>query len=464
MGQSVFFSKDEKAETQPGDLDEGDLSLISRSCFLCYADVRKSTIVPKKKKIFALSAWLPVFMQAPFNFLSPTKLTFGEGSAASIGDALIELGAGNPLIVTDSVLVDKGVLAPVLESLALSGMSNPAIFQDVPSDSDVDCVRRAVALGKSSDCDSLVAVGGGSVIDTAKVVNIGLTFGGDLLDFEGINNLPGPLLPLLAVPSTAGTGSEVSAVAMIKDHETGKKLLFGSRFLFPSAAMLDPNMLLSLPPRLTAATGMDAVTHALEAYVAMGTNPFCDSLALNALYMLMRDLPRATKSGDDLEARASTLMASTMAGMSFTNSGVGIVHALAHTVGAKFSVHHGIANAIFLPYGMEFNIEAAGHRYAEVWRHLCSAFSASPSADPQLSDKFVLGSDERDSAIKLVKAVRNLLAQCNLPVRLRDVGVPELQESELEELAETAMTDPAIMFNPREATREELISILKGAY
>lgn len=400
-----------------------------------------------------------------FNFNSPTKIVFGEGTASGAADMLAELNCSKPLIVTDSILMQKGVLNSVIESLESNGMKGAPLFQDVPSDSDIECVRKGVSLGKAHGVDCLIAVGGGSVIDTAKVINIGLSLGGDLLDFEGINNLPSALMPLLVLPTTAGTGSEVSAVAMIKDCEAHKKLLFGSRFLFANCTILDPLLLISLPAKLTAATGLDAVTHALESYVAMGANPFSDALALHSLYLLMKYLPIATSHGDNVEARSNTLLASTMAGMAFTNSGVGIVHALAHTIGAKYSVHHGVSNAIFLPHGLEFNIEAVSHRYAEVWRYLCNAFSKnSTSADPQVSAKFVLGADEHESSSLLVNAVRNLLTQCSLPTQLRDAGVPELSQSEMEELAEIALTDPAIMFNPREASPDDMIKIIKGAY
>ncbi len=399
-----------------------------------------------------------------FNFLSPTKITFGEGTASGIADALFELGARNPLVVTDKILLEKGVLRSMLTGLAEGGISNPIIFSDVPSDSDVDCVRQAVALARENACDSIIAVGGGSVIDTAKVVNIGLTLGGDLLDYEGINNLKSPLCPLIVLPTTAGTGSEVSAVAMIKDHESGKKLLYGSHFLFANASILDPALLVSLPAKLTAANGLDAVTHAIESFVALGSNPFTDSFALHALSLLFLHLPRATKYGDDIEARSQTLLASTMAGISFTNSGVGIVHALAHTVGAKYSVHHGVANAIFLPHGMQFNLDVSKLRYAQIWRYLCTAIRACPSAESHLSDKFIDVADDQEAALQLVKAVKDLLIECSLPYRLRDANVPEFTEDELAELSDTAMTDPAIMFNPKEADSDALISILKGAY
>ncbi len=402
--------------------------------------------------------------QNPFTFLSPTRVTFGQGSVSGVADNLIEFGAQRPLIISDAVLVELGVLNPILEALQDAGLSQAPLFNDVPADSDLECVRKAVDLARSRACDSVIAVGGGSVIDTAKAVNIGLSTGGDIIDFEGINILTEALRPIVVIPTTAGTGSEVSAVAMIKDHSNNKKLLFGSRFLYSNAAVLDPSLLLSLPPRLTAATGLDAVTHAVESYVAMTSNPFSDALALKALFTLLNYLPTATRSGEDIEARSNTLMASTMAGMAFTNAGVGIVHALAHTIGAKYSVHHGVANAIFLPFGMKFNIEADASRYARAWSYLCNAFSDCSSANPQLSAKFVDGADENESAYQLVESINDLLDQCFLPKRLRDVGVPELSEEDLQELADTAMTDPAIMFNPREASPEDLITIIKGAY
>lgn len=400
----------------------------------------------------------------PFTFFSPTRINFGEGTAAGIIDALAELNASNPLIVTDAFLAANGILDPILAEFRDSGMTEPTIYRDVPSDSDVDCVRKGIELGRSLNADSVIAVGGGSVIDTAKVINIGLSVDGDVLDFEGINNLTDPLKPLICIPTTAGTGSEVSAVAMIKDHSTGKKLLFGSRFLYADVAILDPSLLLSLPPKLTAATGMDAVTHGLESYVAMTTNPMSDSLALQSLSMLFTSLPQATNHGDDMDARAQTLLASTIAGVAFTNAGVGIVHALAHTLGAKFSIHHGVANSIFLPHGLKFNIQASAERYAQVWNYLCTVASKQTSLNEQFSDKFIPEADSTKAAEKLLDAVKTLTNLCSLPTQLREVGVPELNDGDLADLADTAMTDPAIMFNPREATPEDLVSIIKGAY
>ena len=383
-----------------------------------------------------------------FTFYCPTRIYFGENTAASACDLVREAGGKKTLIVTDANLIKAGVLKKVLRGFE-SSENQPVIFDDVPPDSDVGCVKKAVAVARAAGCDSIVAVGGGSVLDTAKVVNICLSYGGDMLEYQGLNNLPTPLLPLLAIPTTAGTGSEVSLVAMIKDSAEGKKLLFGSSHLAPNVAVLDPELIRTLPPGLTAATGLDALTHDLESYVALSsTSPMSDALCVESARLLFQHLPRATSNGEDMEARSATLAASTMAGVAFTNTGVGIVHALAHTVGAHFGTHHGMTNAVFLPHGMEFNLPQSAHRYASLARSLGISQNG----------------DDTAAASDLIKAVRNLISVCGLPHRLRDLGVPETSDNKLNELAFEVETDPAIMFNPREASAVDIIDIYKRAY
>lgn len=384
-----------------------------------------------------------------FTFHAPTRITFGADTAGSVGELVKELGGTKTFIVTDANLIKAGLLDNILAAFKEDGHREPVIFSDVPADSDVPCVKQAAKLAMESKCDCVVAVGGGSVIDTAKVVNICLSYGGDLLDYQGLNNLPTRLCPLVCIPTTAGTGSEVSLVAMIKDHAEGKKLLFGSRFLAPDAAILDPELLLSLPAKLTAGTGLDALTHCLEALAAVSTSSaLTDSLSVEAMKMIFANLERATVNGANLEARSNMLVASTMAGLSFTNAGVGIVHAMAHATGGKYGTHHGITNAVFLPHGLNFNCDAVAWKYAYAARLLGISKST----------------DDNQGAGELIQAVIGLIERCGLPSRLRDLGVPEFSESDLEELAEQAITDPAIMFNPREASTEDIISIYKRAY
>jgi alcohol dehydrogenase class IV len=388
----------------------------------------------------------------PFVFHTPTRVYFGENSASSCGDFLLELGGKKVLMVADAFLEKSGALIPLIDSIRESTGNEPILFTDVPSDSDIECVNKATSIARSNQCDAFVAVGGGSVIDTAKVINICLRFGGEVMDYQGLNIIERKLFPLIAVPTTAGTGAEVSFVAMVKDHGESKKLMFGSRFLAPDVAILDPLMIVSLPPKLTAATGIDAVTHGIECYVASGTfSVFTDAICLESLRLLFEFLPQATIDGGNLEARGATLVASCMAGVAFTNSGVGITHALAHAVGAKYATHHGMTNAVFLPHGMRFNLDTVYPRYARIAQFLGFA--------EQNSD-----SDEKALARLLVNKVEALLRQLQLPLTLRELGVPELTDENLVELVDLAAADPAIMFNPREASSDDLTQLLKRAY
>lgn len=383
-----------------------------------------------------------------FVFHSPTKVCFGEQLAATAYELVKEAGGSLPLVITDAFLADSGVIEPILAGISDAGVT-PHIFSDVPADSDLDCVKRASELARSFGCDSIIAVGGGSVMDTAKVVNICLKFGGDLLDYQGLNNLESPLYPLVAIPTTAGTGSEVSFVAMIKNRVEHRKLLFGSRYLAPDAAILDPMLTISLPPKLTAATGLDAITHNLECMVASITNsPFTDALALQSTKMLFEYLPRATKNGEDIEARSATLVASTMAGVAFTNAGVGIVHALAHATGARFNTHHGMTNAVYLPHGMRFNMKAVSGIYAEIARRL----------------GFSRDLDDNKASLDLIEAVENLLREVGLPNDLKSLGVPEMSEEEMQVFAGSVAEDPAFIFNPVEASFEDIKGIFERAY
>ena len=403
-------------------------------------------------------------MMQPFVFHTPTRIVFGDDTASSIGELLADLGMRNPLVVTDDNLIRAGLLKTILAGLESSGFSKPAVFDEVPPDSDLVSVRKAAQLAIDARCDSVIAVGGGSVIDTGKVANIGLSCGGDVLDFEGMNTLSSRLLPMLAVPTTAGTGSEVSAVAMVKNQEERKKLMFASRYLFPDIAILDPRLLLSLPPKLTAATGIDALTHAIESYVATTSNPAADGLCLEAMRLLFINLPRATVNGADLEARSGTLAASMMAGVAFSNAGVGIVHALAHSVGARYGTHHGLTNAIFLQYGMEFNLDSVAEKFGRAYAYLSQTLPASDLSKKQTIQQAAIDLDVSRSAKMLIEAVRSLISSLGLPRCLKDAGIGTISKQDLQELAETAVNDPAILFNPKPASIDELIEIIKRAY
>jgi alcohol dehydrogenase class IV len=264
-----------------------------------------------------------------------------------------------------------------------------------------------------------------------------------------MNNLKSRLLPSVAIPTTAGTGAEVSVVAMVKDDKEGKKLLFGSPFLAMDQALLDPELIVSLPAHLTAATGMDAVTHCIEALVVEGTSsPITNCLALDALSRLFNNLLEAKLDGKNIEARSQTLVASTMAGMAFSSCGVGIVHALSHALGGQFGTHHGMTNAVLLPHGMRFNLAFAEKRYADAARYL------------------KISQDKNDAlaAQKLIDAVKNLIDKLGLPNNLRGLSVPKLDTDKLEQLVILASGDPAMIFNTRLATEKDIVQIYEESY
>ncbi|MBZ0184911.1 MAG: iron-containing alcohol dehydrogenase [Candidatus Obscuribacterales bacterium] len=384
----------------------------------------------------------------PFIFQSPTRVCFGEYISSTAYDLIQELGGNKPLLVTDDFLIKSGIINAIIDELPLIDGEH-AIVSDVPPDSDIDCVNSASAYAREKGCDSIIAVGGGSVLDTAKVINICLTLGGKLLEHQGLNMIASKLLPMIAIPTTTGTGSEVSYVATVKDNVDKRKLIFGSRYLAPDAAILDPILTISLPPKLTAATGMDAITHNLESIaVACTQSRFTEALALESMKMLIEYLPRATRNGDDIEARSQTLVASTMAGIAFSNAGVGIIHALAHATGARFKTHHGMTNAVFLRHGIRFNTDTSASRYAHVARTLGI-----------YSDM-----DDNEGTERLIDTLEQLMDTIQLPQNLEALGVPRMDKDQLKQWANLVIEDPAIMFNPKEASTEDVIDIFQRAY
>jgi len=357
-----------------------------------------------------------------FEFLVPTRVVFQPGGAAQAGDVAARVGIRRPFLIADRILAQVGLVDRVSGTLNIVGS-----FLDVPSDGDLATCEKIAQQMKGADADGIVAVGGGSVIDSAKGANIVFTHGGRLADHQGVGVLQGKLAPFLVIPTTAGTGSEVTRVAALKDLEQHRKLFFESEYLAADLALLDPEMTSSMPPKLTAATGMDAMTHAVESILASNASPLTDSLAVYAMQMIYAWLPKAVQNGRDLEARGHMLFASTAAGAAFSNAGVGVVHACAHALGALKNVHHGVANSIMLPFGVSFN-----------WNE------SQPLLPP-------------DS----VQRLANLAKECSLPQRLREVGI---RESDLEALAEYAAGDGALIYNRREATQDDLLELFRNAY
>ncbi len=386
-----------------------------------------------------------------FEFYNPTKVVYEDGVATDLKPELDIIGIKKYFIVSDQIINDLGLIKKVTDGLVEAGYEVTGQYTDVKQDARLNDVQTCTDQIKSSGAEGIISIGGGSVIDTAKASNILFSEGGDLVDdYSGAHTLTRPLKPHVVIPTTAGTGSEVTMVAVIYDEENKEKLAFVDKFLLPNLAVLDPQMTISLPPKMTAATGMDALTHAIEAYVGTQASPVSDSFAVGAIELIMKNLVNATKNGDDVEARGAMQIASTMAGISFSHSMVGCVHGMAHATGGLYRVPHGVANGIFLPYGMEYNFEEIKEKLAR----LAPAMGEDASG---LSD---------DEAAKLViEAVRKLSRKLNeldaLPLRLRDVGVPE---DGLAAIAEGALNDGTSFYNPREMDEEELLPFIQKAY
>jgi alcohol dehydrogenase class IV len=372
---------------------------------------------------------MPYDAQLNFVFWSPTKVIFGENTALDIAIEVENLKCKKALIVTDKDLL-KNTSIPEKVKKAL-GSLYIGTFSEVEPDSGIHIVDQGAKFGKELGGDCLVSVGGGSAIDTAKGMAILLKEGGRLQDYSGFQVLTRPQTPHIVIPTTAGTGSEVTYVAVIKDHEEGRKLLFGDYNILPNAAILDPKMTEGLPPRLTAATGMDAMCHAIEAMHSLQREPIADGLALHAIRLIKEFLPRAVENGKDMLARGQMLIAANLAGMAFSNAQLGMVHALAHSVGAKFKVHHGLANSILLPPCVKYNSDVCGDVYLKVLSAMgVNVERVSPDdAGDLLADKITV-----------------FTMMLDLPRRLRDVGVPE---EGLKDCSELALSDGAIVYNPK---------------
>jgi len=391
---------------------------------------------------------------AYYEFQNSTKILSGSHAIEHIGYELAALGVSRPLVLTDRQLLDLKVATIVLDALEDTEATVATIYDDVPVDSSVAVVNEVARVYRETKADALIAVGGGSVLDTAKGSIIVLTHRGQngLLDHQGAESLLGRRsVPFIAIPTTAGTGSEVTSAAVIKDTDRHTKLSFQSLSLLPDVAILDPRLLVKKPARLTAATAMDALTHAIESVSGRQANPLSDCYARAAIDLIRENLPVALDQPDDRQARLALANAALMAGVAFSNALVGIVHAMGHAAGGIGGVTHGEAMALLLPHGMAYNLDAVGDRYASVLPNLVGidAFAATPAA-------------ERGQAA--IDAVRSLLSMLHertgLPLTLGETGI---HRDQLSQVAAAALDDGSMSMNIKQPTFEELVGILEGA-
>ncbi len=388
-----------------------------------------------------------------FEFFAPVKIVSGKKAVDNLPYELDQLQAQRPFIVTDKGIENAGLIEIIKKAMDAGKMEIGAIYDETPPDSSIEVVNEAAKMFRENGCDSIVAIGGGSVIDTAKGVNIVITENvEDLSKLMGAEVLKKPMKPFIVIPTTAGTGSEVTLVAMISNPAEDVKMPFTSYRLFPNTAIIDPRMTMTMPPKITAATGMDALTHAIEAYYCTQKNPFSDSYAITAIKMISQYLLRAVKNGKDEEARYAMANAATVAGVAFSNSMVGVVHSLGHATGGVAHVPHGIAMSIFLPIGLEYNIPVAGKYIGELLL---------PFAGPEEYAK----TPEEKRPYRLIELVNQLRNELNkiagLPLTLKEAGV---KEDQFEEIAEHTINDGSLMFNPRDLNRKEALELVKKAY
>ena len=384
-------------------------------------------------------------MLVAYQFQTPTKIISGIGSTAEIIKELNDLYAKKVLLITDPGLVQAGVAQQVVEMLKQAAVE-VEIFDAVEPDPSIQVATKAAEMAKNVKANVLIALGGGSAIDTAKSAALLVTNGGYLKDYAGVNKVIKPILPLIAVPTTAGTGSEVTIFAVMSDPEKQEKFTISSALIAPAVAVLDPLLTLKLPPSVTAFTGMDALTHAIEAFTSSIAQPATDALALSAIKLVLKHLPVAVGRGDNIMARDGMLQASLLAGIAFNNAFLGLAHAIASPLGGHFHVPHGLANAVMLPYVMEYNLPTAVRRYAEIGRALGLQ---------------AVGDTPRAVAEKTVAAITQLARDINIPEKLSNIGA---KEELLPLVARDALKSIQLKFNVRNASEKEILALLQKAY
>ncbi|HHQ4766341.1 TPA: iron-containing alcohol dehydrogenase [Aeromonas veronii] len=393
-------------------------------------------------------------MSRYYDFFCPVKLLAGEQALEQLASELASLGARRPLLLTDKGVNATGLATLLANVLAEGELPVAAIWDEIPADSSTAVVERIAKRYRELDCDSLVALGGGSVIDTAKAVNILTSMGGEhLLDYSGAGCLTRPLKPLAVVPTTAGTGSEVTLVAVIKDEASGRKAPFTSPFLLPQLAVLDPRMTQGLPLNITAATAMDAMTHAIEAFIGTAKNPVSDALALMAVEKIASALPQIIHDPQNKQLRLQLAEGSTLAGMAFSNSMVGLVHALGHSLGARCHLPHGLCMNLFLPTVLDYNRPEVDSELARLLLPLVGAerFAATPAHQ------------RAEATITAIRTLRDTLWQAvKLPRSMSEAGVSD--RSLLTEIRDLAINDGALLFNRKDADREQLLTLLERAW
>ncbi|MGF7436832.1 iron-containing alcohol dehydrogenase [Lentilactobacillus senioris] len=382
-----------------------------------------------------------------YDFLMPSVNFFGPGVIEKIGDRAKMLGMKKPVIVTDKFLegLKDGAVQQTLASLDAAGVDY-VIYNGVEPNPKVRNIKEVKKLYEESGADSIITVGGGSAHDTGKGAGIILTNGDDITELAGIETLNNPLPPLIAVNTTAGTGSELTRHAVITNEETHLKFVVVSWRNIPLVSFNDPTLMLDVPASLTAATGMDAFVQAIEPYVSVDHNPITDSQCIEAIKLIEGSLREAVANGHNLEARTAMVEAEMLAGMAFNNANLGYVHAMAHQLGGQYDAPHGVCCALLLPYVEQYNLIADPQRFAEL---------------AEFMGENTDGLSTRDAAELSIKAMKQMSKDVGIPKSIKEIGA---KPEDFRMMAENALKDGNAFSNPRKGTVDDLVKIFQAAY
>ncbi|MFH1491430.1 MAG: iron-containing alcohol dehydrogenase [Pseudomonadota bacterium] len=379
-----------------------------------------------------------------FSFFFPTRIIFGLNTAEKVGEEALEMGLSNIFVVTDENFSRVPIFEKIIGRISDAGI-NSRIFNKLKGEPDTEIVEEGAAFLRDAETDGILGFGGGSSMDLAKALSVLGTSKGTVDEYMGVNLVREPPLPLIVMPTTAGSGSEVTRVAVLTDHKKKFKGAIVSNLIPPKAVIMDPGFLTTLPPSVIAETGIDALSHAIEAFYSLGSNPISDILAKDAIRRITSNLRALVANPQNVVAAGNMLLGSMLAGAAFLNTGVGNVHALAHALGSYCHISHALSVTVLLPYVMEHNLNACIERFAE----MAAAMGAN-----------IEGLSLREAARKAVDEVRCLLADVGMPEKMSALQVTD---AHFKEMAADAAKSPPYLSNPRRCTVEELVGLYRKA-
>jgi alcohol dehydrogenase len=381
-----------------------------------------------------------------FSFTGAQKIVFGNGSFSGLAGHLAELKVKRPLVVLDGNLAGTGFggkIAGLMEKAKIDF----TLYDKAAPEPPIELADEGTKLAQKKKCDGVVGIGGGSSMDLAKAISVLAANRGKAEDYLGLNRVPGPGLPKIMVPTTAGTGSEVTFTAVFIRKKLKKKEGMNSPYLYPELALLDPELTLTLPPHPTAATGIDALCHAIESYTSINASPMSEVMSLEAIRLISDNLRTAVHDGTNIEAREAMLLGSLYAGLGLANAGVTAVHSLSYPLGGKYGISHGLANTIMLPRVMAFNLPGAREKFVDIAEIMGEVIDDLPI---------------REAAYLAVEAVEDLIEDCGIFTTLEELEIPE---ADFPELAKVAMTVARpLANNPCKMTPEEMVEIYQECY